>query len=75
MTFPIKGSYRFAIWFRIDGMLQKRIQMESLVMCLSMTCMIGIPSILRILRWKNTSNFFLVMSHVAPNSSIPTAQG
>ena len=67
MTFPIKGSCRFAIWCRIDGMWQKRIRMESFVMCSSMTCVNGIPSILRILRWKNTSNFF---SNVSRNAQL-----
>ena len=72
-TFPMKGSCRLAIWCRIDGMRYKRIQMDSFVMCSSMTCVIDIPSILRILRWKNTSNFLSNVSRSAqlshPHSS------
>ena len=64
-TFPIKGSYSLAIWCRIDGMRQKRIRMESFVMCSSMTFAIDMPSILRILWWKNTSNFLSSVSRSA----------
>ena len=61
-TFTIKGSCRLAIWCRIDGIKQKLLRTESFVMCSSITCVIDMPSILWILRWKNTSNFLSSVS-------------
>ena len=48
--FADEGELPFAIWFCNEGIPQKRIRTESLVMWSSITCVHVMPSILRILR-------------------------